>query len=132
MERFLCGSSANCGIICHSTLHLIEPGLLVASVGPTVHSDLPLVESAARPQSPAPTGRARFDAVDWLRGFVMVLMALDHTRDLMSRSVLGDPNPLDLSRTTTALFLTRWVTHFCAPVFVFLAGTGAFLSGARG
>ena len=95
-------------------------------------SDLPLVESAARQQPPAPTGRARFDAVDWLRGFVMVLMALDHTRDLMSRSVLGDPEPLNLSQTTTALFLTRWVTHFCAPVFVFLAGTGAFLSGARG
>jgi len=97
-----------------------------------VDSDLPLVESAARPQPPAPTGRARFDAVDWLRGFVMVLMALDHTRDLMSRSVLGDPEPLNLSQTTMALFLTRWVTHFCAPVFVFLAGTGAFLSGARG
>jgi len=78
---------------------------------------------------PAAPRSRRVDSVDVLRGLVMIIMALDHTRDYFS-SVRFDP--LDLARTTPALFFTRWITHFCAPVFVFLAGTGAFLSGARG
>src|SRR5438128_6385582 len=89
--------------------------------------------SGVGPVNPEPAKRARkrIDSVDLLRGIVMVIMMLDHTRDFVHYAVFQF-DPLDLSKTTTALFLTRWITHFCAPVFVFLAGTGAFLQGARG
>ncbi len=88
------------------------------------------VSSSAIPLRPAGS-RPRLDQLDLLRGLVMILMALDHTRDFLSHeAMLFDPT--DLSMTHGWVFLTRWVTHFCAPIFCFLAGTGAFLSLGRG
>lgn len=71
---------------------------------------------------------SRFGAIDVVRGAAMVVMALDHVRFYTVDSPF---DPVDLAVTTPALFATRWVTHFVAPAFVLLAGTAAFLSGAR-
>jgi uncharacterized membrane protein len=76
------------------------------------------------------THRARIESIDLLRGTVIILMALDHVRMYFGQGSLY-ADPTDLSTTTPLLFFTRWITHFCAPVFIFLAGTAASLYGAR-
>lgn len=75
---------------------------------------------------------SRLDSVDLLRGLVMIVMAIDHTRDFFHSSAIQGINPLDLARTTPWIFLTRFITHYSAPTFTFLAGTGAFLAVMRG
>jgi uncharacterized membrane protein len=72
----------------------------------------------------------RLNSIDLLRGLVMVIMALDHARDLLHVGALTT-DALDLQTTTPLLFFTRWITHFCAPVFVFLSGTSIYLQGLR-
>lgn len=69
----------------------------------------------------------RILAIDTVRGLVMVIMALDHVRDLLHLPAQTQ-DPTDLNTTTAPIFLTRWITHLCAPTFVFLSGTSAYLS----
>jgi uncharacterized membrane protein len=72
----------------------------------------------------------RIGSIDATRGLVMVIMALDHVRDFMHTSSMSQ-DPTNLQTTTTLLFLTRWITHLCAPTFVFLSGVSAYISLKR-
>lgn len=87
--------------------------------------------AAVTATSPRPTTSSRILSVDALRGAIMMLMAIDHIRDYVAQSAMQFL-PTDLSRTTAAIFFTRWITHFCAPVFFLTAGIGAFLWRQRG
>ena len=84
-----------------------------------------------RPVPTPPPQRGRLDSVDILRGLVMIIMLLDHTRDLVNATTFQF-DPTDVARTNLLLFFTRWITHFCAPIFVFLAGTSVYLQRMRG
>jgi len=98
------------------------------------HPVEPVVENAfypaSRPAVEAPR-KSRIMSVDALRGLVMIIMALDHTRDFFHAGAMVF-QPEDLTRTTVPLFFTRWITHICAPVFMFTAGLGAFFRLGRG
>ncbi|NBW04301.1 MAG: DUF1624 domain-containing protein, partial [Cytophagia bacterium] len=72
----------------------------------------------------------RIDSIDVLRGIVMVIMAIDHVRDFLHQGAYLD-DPLNLSTTTPVLFFTRWITHLCAPTFVFLSGLSIYLQSTR-
>src|SRR5262245_1749689 len=78
--------------------------------------------------------RARLPALDWLRGFVMVLMTIDHASGVFNAGRLFSDSAFRYTPGTplpAAQFFTRWITHLCAPTFVFLAGTSLALSVAR-
>jgi len=76
------------------------------------------------------SANSRITSIDLLRGLVVVIMALDHVRMYFAYGTWYT-SPTDLATTTPELFFTRWITHFCAPVFLFLAGTSAFLRGTK-
>src|SRR5579863_8379359 len=90
----------------------------------TLPSSSTTLAAATGPLSTA----ARLASLDIMRGLVMVIMAIDHTRDFFTNVPFA---PENLKFTCYSLFFTRWITHFCAPLFFFLAGTGAYFYGRR-
>ena len=100
---------------------------MTAVLQPDTPSGAYRIRKAQSVATPTPA-RRRLDHVDLLRGLVMVIMVLDHVRAYFTNAHF---DPTDLNRTDLALFGTRWITHFCAPVFVFLAGASAWMAGTR-
>ena len=83
------------------------------------------------PEEPSVRIKRRIHSVDLLRGIVMMIMLLDHTREFVHHNALVN-DPSNLANTTTLLFFTRWITHFCAPGFVFLSGVSIYLQKMNG
>jgi uncharacterized membrane protein len=104
---------------------------VVNSIGwPIMSAPAVRSESSIAPSAHSPPQKVRIDSVDLLRGIIMVIMMLDHTRDFVHFQAAAF-DPTEVAKTTPLLFFTRWITHFCAPLFVFLAGT-ALLQQMRG
>jgi uncharacterized membrane protein len=89
---------------------------------------VPLDNLAAPESQVVPARKPRIESIDMLRGLVIVWMVLDHTRDFFTSARF---EPTDLAHTSVALFMTRFITHYCAPTFILLAGTSAFLASTR-
>src|SRR4051812_27726234 len=87
------------------------------------------VQKDATTGNPADKRAYRLSAIDMIRGLVIVIMAIDHVRDNFFFGALQDPTTDP--NVTAGIFATRWITHFCAPVFVMLAGTSAGLMATR-
>jgi len=96
----------------------------------TLNNDLIINKSTATTSRTISSKSKRIESIDLLRGVVMIIMALDHVRDYFHRDAFLY-SPTDLSQTSVFLFFTRFITHYCAPVFVFLAGISAYLYGAN-
>jgi len=100
-----------------------------AIMRPIVTTSVPAPASATA--TPVAVPRPRLDAIDFVRGLVMIFMILDHVRDFTHQGGIFN-DPLDFRTTSVLLYLTRWVTHLCAPTFVLLAGLGVGLRRLRG
>src|SRR5689334_972634 len=93
-------------------------------------STLTLTRPAPGPYLTPVRRKKRIESIDIVRGAVMIIMALDHTRHWFHQAAYAY-EPTDLSQTTVFLFFTRFITHYCAPVFIFLAGISAYLNGIK-
>jgi uncharacterized membrane protein len=98
----------------------------VSTVGSILEEPDPLAEPLL-----TPLAGERLQIIDKLRGLVIVIMVLDHVRDFFFVDAFRF-SATNLEKTTAVLFATRWITHICAPTFVFLAGVSVFLQWSRG
>jgi len=109
----------------------MDQGNQAAAVAPELVGQASSSAVASKEIGLTRAGALRLDAIDSLRGLVIVLMVLDHVRDYLHAPAFIF-NPTDLTQTTPLLFMTRWVTHLCAPTFVFLSGVSIFMQRCNG